>query len=195
MALVYIGLGSNLGDRCENLRRGLSLLAQWEDVCVQAVSAVYETEPVAVRGGDFLNSVCSITTEWEPRELLQILFRIESKLGRSSKGEREARTLDMDILLYEQLIINEPGLVIPHPRLHLRVFVLIPLCEIAPDVIHPVLGSTCRDLLGALKERHRVCKVLPGRALWSTCNGTLSAADDRGSNRCREDQFGEETRS
>jgi 2-amino-4-hydroxy-6-hydroxymethyldihydropteridine diphosphokinase len=147
MTLAYIGLGSNLGDRAENLRRALERLKQLGSV---RGSAVRETDPVGVLDQPkFLNAVAALDTEIAARELLSRLLEIERGLGRDRSTEARwgPRTIDLDLLLYGDEVIDEPGLTVPHPRLADRRFVLEPLCELNEDLTLPD-GSRVRDLLG-----------------------------------------------
>lgn len=141
---VYLALGSNMGNRQENLDWALDLLSQ--RVRRGKVSPVYETEPVgSINQPRFLNMVCEAYTRLEPTQLLALAKGIETKLGRTGKSS-ESRPIDIDILFYGDQVIDTPELVIPHPRLHQRAFVLIPLAEIAPELVHPVMGKTVMEL-------------------------------------------------
>ena len=148
---VYLGLGSNIGNRQDNLNKGLELLSQRSQV--GQVSSVYDTEPVGnTEQPRFLNLVCQIYTRLAPMELLTIAKGIESKLGRTLSESNAPRPLDIDILFYGDQVIESPKLVIPHPRLVERAFVLVPLAEIAPELVHPVSGKTIKKLREGLKK-------------------------------------------
>jgi 2-amino-4-hydroxy-6-hydroxymethyldihydropteridine diphosphokinase len=152
---AYIAMGSNLGDRRANIQSGLDEMCALESISVIHCSSIIETSPVGPGDQDmYLNAVVKIQTSYSPELLLKALLTIESKYGRDRASEIRwgARTLDLDVLVYGDLILDEPGLTIPHPRLHMRSFVLVPLCEIAPDLKLPKYKKTPRDLLGALES-------------------------------------------
>jgi 2-amino-4-hydroxy-6-hydroxymethyldihydropteridine diphosphokinase len=145
---AYVGLGSNLGDREETLRRALELLA--EQVDVVAVSTLRDTDPVGmVDQPRFLNGAALVETELPPRELLGVLLGIERELGRERLERWGPRTIDLDLLLFGAEAVREPGLRVPHPRLHERRFVLEPLAELDPALVVPGRGPV-RELLAGL---------------------------------------------
>lgn len=150
VARAFLGLGSNLGDRLANLRAAMVLLAADPGVEVEAVSGVYETEPVGGPSqGDYLNAVAALRTTRSPRELLELCLAVELALGRE-RGERSApRVIDLDLLLYDEANVGEPGLCVPHPRIRERAFVLVPLAEIDPEARFPD-GSTAAQALSDL---------------------------------------------
>jgi len=154
---VYLGLGSNMGNRQDNLDKALDFLSQ--RLRVDKVSSVYDTEPVGNPNQPrFLNLVCQVYTTLAPAGLLTLAKGIESKLGRALGKSNAPRPIDIDILFYGDQVIETPELVIPHPRLAERAFVLVPLAEIAPDLRHPVTGQTIKELLRGLTETQDVLK-------------------------------------
>jgi 2-amino-4-hydroxy-6-hydroxymethyldihydropteridine diphosphokinase len=139
---AFVGIGSNLGDREENLRRAVEQLSAEEGIDVTAVSETRETEPVGpVEQGPFLNAAVRIETGLAPRELLERLLAVEERLGRVREERWGPRTIDLDLLLYDDVSVDEPGLTVPHPRLHERRFALEPLADLAPSLKIPGKGS------------------------------------------------------
>lgn len=147
-----IALGSNLGDRAAHIDAALASIAAVPRISVVAVSAVIQTAPVGpAPQGPFLNAAALLDTSLTPRDLLAVLHEIERRRGRDRSAEKRwgPRTLDLDLLLFGSLVIDEPGLTVPHPRMHERRFVLEPLAQIAPGWIVPTLGKSVADLLAA----------------------------------------------
>ena len=140
-ATAFVGIGSNLGDRETNLRRAIELLDEEEGIEVAAVSEIRETEPVGpVAQGPFLNGAVEVETSLPPRELLERLLSVEERLGRVRVELFGPRTIDLDLLLYGRDRLDEPGLTVPHPRLHERRFALEPLSDLDPALEIPELG-------------------------------------------------------
>jgi 2-amino-4-hydroxy-6-hydroxymethyldihydropteridine diphosphokinase len=158
--LVYLSLGSNVGDREAQLRDAQHRLGALGRVV--AVSSVYETEPVEFTEQPwFLNCVLALETILTPQQLMSAILRIEQEMGRRRIQSKGPRSIDIDILLFGDEIIELPDLTIPHPAMHRRRFVLGPLAEIAPEVIHPILKKTIRELLDALPPGQAVRKLKP----------------------------------
>ncbi len=156
--IAYLSLGSNLGDRAANLRTAIAQLEVAGRLL--EVSALYETQPVDVPDQPwFLNCIAAIETDKTPRELLQLALQIEAAMGRLRMGEKGPRNIDIDIVLFADRMVNEPGLRIPHPAMHQRRFVLEPLVEVAPEARHPELGKTARELLAGLPGEQTVRRV------------------------------------
>ena len=146
---VYVGLGSNLGDRSANIGEALRLLGQMSEN--MAASSIYETTPQGFRSQpSFYNAVCRLWTRLDPFALLAGLKDIESRLGRHRTFVNAPRTIDLDILIYGHAVLESPILTLPHPRMTQRAFVIAPLSEIAPELVHPVFGETARSLLARL---------------------------------------------
>jgi 2-amino-4-hydroxy-6-hydroxymethyldihydropteridine diphosphokinase len=155
-----IALGSNLGDRRRHIRSAVLALEALPCTTVLAVSEVVETEPVGdLPQGPYLNAAALIRTALDPRALLWELLRIEREHGRDrASGQRWGpRTLDLDLLLFGEAVIDEPGLTVPHPRLHERAFVLDPLVRLAPEMVVPTLGRSIRELHAALHAQGSTC--------------------------------------
>lgn len=153
MARVLIGVGSNLGNRVENFRRGEKLLRAADAIRFLRSSPVYETDPVGGNGqGKYLNAVWEIETSLAPQDLLICLLRAEEAMGRRRSFRNAPRTLDLDILFYDEALLETQDLVIPHPRLHERFFVLKPLNDLVPEWVHPKFGVTVREMLEKCRE-------------------------------------------
>ena len=165
---VFIGFGSNLGDRQDFCDRALALMQLLPASRVVNWSSYYETEPVGARemlsSTWFYNGVVCLKTSLAPRSLLEICQETERSLGRDDQTRQGPRTIDLDILFYGQQIINQPGLTIPHPRLHLRRFVLIPFVELSLAWNHPIFNRSTKDLLDYLTDSAQVKKLdlVPG---------------------------------
>jgi 2-amino-4-hydroxy-6-hydroxymethyldihydropteridine diphosphokinase len=145
-AIIYIGIGSNIGDRLKNIKKAITLMA--EHVKLVEKSCIYETEPAGgIEQGWFLNCVVKLTSAMPPFKLFRLLKSIEKMIGRKKKLKWGPRIIDLDILLYNDEIINKKILKIPHPEMHRREFVLIPLKDIYPDFIHPVFKKTIPEML------------------------------------------------
>ncbi|MGA8491858.1 MAG: 2-amino-4-hydroxy-6-hydroxymethyldihydropteridine diphosphokinase [Terriglobales bacterium] len=156
--LIYLSLGSNIGDRAGNLNAAISRLRTLGEVA--AVSSFYETEPVEFTAQAwFLNCAVALNTKKTPQELLGGILQIEQQMGRRRAQKKGPRVIDIDIVLFGDLVVNDPGLNIPHPAMRERRFVLEPLAEIAPDVRHPLLRLTIRELRDALPPGQTVRKI------------------------------------
>lgn len=164
-ATAYIALGSNLGDRRDYLDRALAALQEKPGIVVTQVSSYLETAPVGGPSGqgDFLNAAAELQTELEAGELMRVLLDVERDLGRVRSERYGPRIIDLDVLLYDDLVCDEPDLVIPHPRLHERLFVLEPLAEIAPQARHPVMKRSIADLCSQLRQSSPSSAAAPGQ--------------------------------
>lgn len=149
----YIGIGSNLGDKRDNCLKAIDRINALPGCRVMAQSGFYLTEPVGVKGQDwYLNCVIALSTDMSAQDLLKRLLAIEADMGRERKGRWDPRLIDLDILLFGNEVIDEKGLQVPHPLMHLRRFVLVPMVFLAPNLIHPVLGKTMVELLSISPE-------------------------------------------
>ena len=158
--IAYLGLGSNLGDRKKNLEIAHERLSQLPNIRITGFSSFYETEPVGYLGqGWFINQAIEIETSLSPMELLEKIQGIEKGLGRERSIRWGPRTVDIDILAYGNRIMNTPVLKLPHPRLHERRFVLIPLEEIAPTFLHPVLDKSITKILIDTPDKNLVKRI------------------------------------
>jgi len=158
LSLVYIALGSNLGDRAANLAKAREMLGN--DIQVLKCSSLYQTAPWGYsKQDDFYNQVLECETELSPMRLLRRLKRFEKRMGRKKTFLNGPRVIDLDILFYDNLIMETRHLVIPHPRMHERAFVLVPLAEICPGLVHPVFGKNMAELLAMVDQTgvRRIC--------------------------------------
>ncbi len=161
MTRAYLGLGANLGDRRTNLRTAVNTLRTHGELV--AVSSLYETEPVGyLNQPAFLNAVIVLETPLSPADLLEAGLVIERELGRERSFPNAPRSLDIDLLLYDGQVLDDPALRLPHPRLHERAFVLVPLAEIAPALRHPSLDRTIDELLALLGDTSTAVRRISG---------------------------------
>jgi len=160
MPVAYIGLGSNIGNKSGNILKALDILGQFNGLKITKISSFYETEPVGYEDQDwFVNAVAQIETILSPDKLLNAFKKTEQAMGRRNTIRWGPREIDIDLLIYDQLCLNSPELIIPHPHLHERAFVLAPLAEIAPYQIHPILKKTVAELLSELQSQKTVMKI------------------------------------
>ena len=159
MAIVYLSLGSNYGDRIGYVQQAASLLGTSDGVSIIRTSSFYETEPWAMSTDNwFVNAVAEIKTTLSPQNLLELCHRIENQLGRkrTQDGSYTDRTIDIDILFYNKDIVNDDNLIIPHKFVHLRAFTLVPLLELIPNYEHPILHKTISQLHNDLENPEMV---------------------------------------
>ncbi len=153
---IFIGVGSNLGDRKETIESAQQVFSQSLGIRLIRSAPLYETEPVGGPAqGLYLNTVWEVETSLQPREILDLVLQIESQFGRNRKEKNEPRTIDLDILFFDDEIIEEPDLVVPHPRLHERWFVLKPLWDLRADFVHPIFKKSICELLDQVNAAHR----------------------------------------
>jgi len=173
---VYLGLGANVGDRRANLRMALARLQTLARL--EEVSSLYETQPQGVSDQPlFFNAVCRVSTGLEPQALLRFLKNLEWEIGRRPGGQTWGpRPIDLDILLYGDRVVDAPELKVPHPRLAERAFVLMPLAELAPELRHPLLGKTMKELLASVGQEG-VKRIAP--AGWEKGEGNEGTAGAR----------------
>ena len=158
MPIAYIGIGSNLGDRIENCRNAIRSIKGFARF--KSISSIYETQPVGIEDQpEFINSVIKIETDLTPTDLLAVLLGIEKNQGRERSVIGGPRIIDLDIIFYDNKVFEIENLVIPHPRAHLRRFVLEPLNEIDPDLLHPKFNITISKLLSGLEDKKIVKKI------------------------------------
>ena len=153
MHSAYIGFGSNIGDRLAHIQNAIHALSKTEGITLQKISSVYKTAPVGYEAqAEFLNGVAAIQTSLSPLSLLHTLKNIETAIGRQHRIRWGPREIDLDILIYGDLCLQTEKLVIPHPEMHLRGFVLVPFAEIAPDLVHPIFEESIQTLLNPLED-------------------------------------------
>ena len=159
MAIVYLSLGSNMGDRLGYVQQAAGLLGANENINIITTSSFYETEPWQMKTENwFVNAVVQVSTTYEPMELLDECQRIEGMLGRTRDGSKKYidRTIDIDILFYDKQMLHNERLTIPHPLVHRRACILVPLLEIAQDLVHPLFDKTISDLYDELENPEQV---------------------------------------
>jgi 2-amino-4-hydroxy-6-hydroxymethyldihydropteridine diphosphokinase len=160
--IAFIGIGSNQGLARENCEQAVRELDSYSEISIESSSSLYETAPVGVKDQDwFINSAIKIKTALSPQGLLKVLLAIENKMGRIRRVKWGPRIIDLDLLFYSNSIIQESYLNVPHPELHKRKFVLEPLSEIAPKLIHPVLEETIENLNRKIDPSQMVNKLTP----------------------------------
>ena len=158
--IAYIGIGSNIGNRLSHCRQAIGEIRQFPGSAVTAVSSFYDTEPLEMPDQDwFMNAVIALNTGFSPLELLDRCQTIEESLGRKRLIRYGPRTIDLDLLFYGQRVMKTDRLILPHPKLHQRRFVLTPLAEIAPDLLHPIIKKSMAELLNQVPDHHSVRRL------------------------------------
>lgn len=161
MSHVYIGVGSNLGEPEKNCLDAIRRIDEVEGCRKTGLSSLYLTEPVGVEGQPwYVNCVLSVNTDLSAARLMEILLNIEADMGRVRENKWESRNIDLDILLFDDEIISEKNLVVPHPLMHTRRFVIAPMVDLAPDLVHPCLGRTMSELLDALPDNEQQIRLM-----------------------------------
>ena len=162
METVFIGIGSNIGDSFTNCMKAVEEINKDPFTSTGPLSPFYRTEPVGVSGQNwYINAVLTAYTTHTPGELIEALLGIEKKMGRKRTGIRwDSRIIDLDILLFGDSIISEQNLIIPHPRMHTRRFVMAPMADLVPDMIHPVLGKSMAEILGDIPVTEQQIKMM-----------------------------------
>jgi len=170
---AYLSLGSNLGDKQENIRAALRILGDKPGITLAKYSSIYLTEAIGVtRQLDFYNAVARIQTSLSPQELLRTTQSIQDELGRQPESHHQPRPIDIDILFYGDMEINSPDLIIPHSRLTRRAFVLIPLLEISPNLIHPVTFRPLEEYLAQIYPPQKVERIIDAGKLFESAAGS-----------------------
>jgi len=157
MPIAYVGLGSNIGDKVKNIKTALNLLDKLDNISVMKYSSFYETEPIGYEEQDwFVNAVAKLETSLSPQKLLSAFMEIEQAMGRKRDIKWGPRLIDLDLLLYDQIYMDSPDLIIPHPMMHERAFVLVPLASIDPDINHPIFNKTIGELLKNIHSQKKI---------------------------------------
>ncbi|MDT3696376.1 MAG: 2-amino-4-hydroxy-6-hydroxymethyldihydropteridine diphosphokinase [Ignavibacterium sp.] len=168
--IAFIGLGSNIGNRLENLQRSVSCIRLLDNTKVKSVSSVYETLPFGkIKQSDFYNAVIKIETEYKPKELLKELKKIEKKIGRVKRQRWGPREIDLDILIFNDLILSDEIITLPHKGIIYRDFVLVPLVEIEPGLINPVYNKRYKDFIDELENKY-ITKKLSDKLIMENIN-------------------------